>query len=90
MAMKPPNFEWSGFAKKQCKLLDAIDFYGNNGWARNPQSEIMMPKLLAECEQEHLSIEEVRRAMESIGYSERTTREIVRWERKRTTGKFGC
>lgn len=52
MARKPENFEWLNFTKAQRELLESVDFYGNNGWDRNGQSDELMPKLLAECEEE--------------------------------------
>lgn len=89
MAMKPPNFEWLNFTENQRKLLDRVDFYGNNGWGRNGQSEVVMPKLLAECAEEGLTIDEVVEAMQSIGYDKQTVHQLRRWENKRLTGKFG-
>lgn len=89
MARKPPNFEWIGFTKEQLELLDFLDFLGNNGWDRNGQTEELMPKLLADCAKEGLSIDRVMEAMMSIGYDRRTVHQIRRWESKRLTGKFG-
>jgi hypothetical protein len=70
-------------------LLDDIDFYGNNGWDRNGQSDELMPKLLAECAEEDLAVDQIIDAMKSIGYSDRTVHQLKRWENKRRTGKFG-
>lgn len=89
MTRKPENFEWLNFTKAQRELLEDIDFYGNNGWDRNGQSDEVMPKLLAECEQEGLSITRIQAAMMEIGYDRRTVHEIQRWENKRRTGRFG-
>lgn len=89
MAMKPPNFEWLGFTENQRKLLDDIDFYGNNGWDRTGQTEVVMPRLLAECAAAGLTIGRILEAMQSIGYDRRTVHQLRRWESKRLTGKFG-
>ncbi|GAB3188254.1 hypothetical protein [Nesterenkonia suensis] len=89
MAKKPHNFQWLGFTDEQIKLLDLIDHVGNNGWARNSQTEEMLPNVLAHCAKEGLTIDQVVSAMESIGYDRRTTHQLVRWDRKRRTGKFG-
>lgn len=89
MARKPSNFEWVGFTVQQRELLDSVDFYGNNGWDRNGQSETLMPILLTKCADEGLTIDQVIEAMQSIGYDRRTTHQLRRWENKRLTGKFG-
>lgn len=89
MARKPDNVEWLGLTPDQGKLLDRLDFYGNNGWARNSQSEALMPSLLAEVEALGMTLDQVKEAMRSIGYDDRTVRQLDRWESKRTTGKFG-
>lgn len=89
MARKPDNFEWIGFTKEQRDLLDDIDFYGNNGWDRNGQSEILMPKIMKEAADLDLTVAQIREAMEQIGYSPRSTHQLQRWENKRLTGKFG-
>lgn len=89
MARKPENFEWLNFTKPQRELLEDIDFYGNNGWDRNGQSDELMPKLLAECQEEGLSIARIQAAMMEIGYDRRTVHQLQRWENKRLTGRFG-
>ena len=89
MTRKPVGFPWQGFTPEEAKLLDRLDYYGNNGWSRNPQSEALMPALLAECEQAGLSLDRVKEAMAAIGYSKDALHELDRWESKRTTGKFG-
>lgn len=89
MARKPPNVSWFGFSVEQGELLDSIDFYGNNGWARNSQTEFMMPVLLKEAADAGLAVETIIEKMQSIGYDRRSTHELERWERKRLTGKFG-
>lgn len=89
MARKPRNVEWLGFTKEQGKLLDAIDFVGNNGWDRNGQTETLMPNLLAEVEASGMTLDQLKQAMRSIGYDDRTLHQLDRWESKRTTGKFG-
>jgi hypothetical protein len=86
---RPPNFSWQEFTQQQADLLDRLDFYGNNGWARNPQAEVVMPKLLGDFEQAGLSLARVKEAMASIGYSKGALHQLDRWESKRTTGKFG-
>lgn len=89
MARKPPGFSWQGFSQEQAKLLDRLDFYGNNGWGRNPQAEAMMPSLLGDLARAGLSLAQVKGAMESIGYGKTALHQLDRWESKRTTGKFG-
>jgi hypothetical protein len=88
---KPANFSWQGlgFTRKQSDLLDRLDFYGNNGWARNPQAEVLMPKLQGDFEKASLPLARVKEAMESIGYGRQALHQLDRWESKRTTGKFG-
>ena len=89
MTLKPSGFSWQGFTPEEAALLDRLDFYGNNGWSKNPQSEALMPGLLKECEEAGLSLERVKEAMADIGYSKDALHQIDRWESKRTTGKFG-
>ena len=75
--------------KRQAELLDFLDHLGNNGWARNSQTEALMPKLLGDLEQAGLPLVQVKEAMASIGYGKQALHELDRWESKRTTGKFG-
>jgi hypothetical protein len=89
MTRRPPNFSWQGFTPKQADLLDRLDFYGNNGWARNPQTEVVMPTMLGDLEKAGLPMARVKEAMESIGYGNDALHQLDRWESKRTTGKFG-
>jgi hypothetical protein len=91
VTLKPPNVSWQGrgFTQDQAELLDRLDFYGNNGWSRTPQTEALMPGLLGDLEQAGLSWERVKEAMTSIGYSKHALHQLDRWESKRTTGKFG-
>jgi hypothetical protein len=89
MARKPNNVSWFGFNDVQGKLLDRIDFYGNNGWARNSQSDALMPIILTEVADAGMTIEQVTQAMASIGYSWRALHQLERWESKRLTGRFG-
>lgn len=89
MAQKPPNFQWLGFTDEQIELLDFTDFIGNNGWARNSQTEEVMPQHLSECADANLSIDQIIEAMKSIGYPRDDLHMLRRWELKRTTGKFG-
>lgn len=89
MANKPANVSWLGFTAEQGRLLDYLDFIGNNGWARNSQTELVMPKLLAQFEEQGVALDRVQQAMRSIGYDRHDLHMLERWERKRTTGKFG-
>lgn len=89
MARKPKNYTWLDVTSEQGTLLDDIDFYGNNGWGRNSQTEELMPRLLAECVQVGLSLKQIKNAMASIGYDKSSVHQLDRWDSKRTTGKFG-
>lgn len=89
MTRKPPGFSWQGFTQNQADLLDRLDFYGNNGWGRNPQAETILPMLLGDIQEAGLSMVQIKEAMESIGYSRQDLHQLDRWESKRTTGKFG-
>jgi hypothetical protein len=91
VARKPPNVSWQGqgFTQQQAELLDHLDFYGNNGWGRNSQTEALMPILLGDLQQAGLSLVQVKEAMASIGYGNHALHQLDRWESKRTTGKFG-
>jgi len=89
MARKPKNFQWLGFSEQQTRKLDFLDHLGNNGWARNSQTEALMPGLLGEFADEGVSIAQVKEAMRAIGYEKHSLHELDRWESKRTTGKFG-
>lgn len=89
MTRKPPNVSWLGFTKRRAELLDFLDHLGNNGWARNSQTEALMPKQLGDLEQADLPLVQVKEAMASIGYGKQALHELDRWESKRTTGKFG-
>lgn len=89
VALKPANFEWLGFTEEQIGQLNFIDHLGNNGWARNSQTDAIMPSLLAECAELGLTVDRIKEAMKSIGYDRHALHELDRWESKRTTGKFG-
>jgi len=89
VARKPANFEWLGFTTEQADCLDFLDHLGNNGWDRNGQTEAIMPKLLRDCWDAGLMMQQVQQAMESIGYSRQALHQLERWESKRTTGRFG-
>ncbi|GAB2562808.1 hypothetical protein [Leucobacter ruminantium] len=89
MALKPPNFQWLGFTEEQIELLDFTDFIGNNGWARNSQTEEVMPNHLNDCAEANLGIDRIVEAMKAIGYTRDDLHMLRRWESKRTTGKFG-
>lgn len=91
MTRRPPNITWQGqgFTREQSDLLDLLDLYGNDGWDRNPQTEVIMPKLLGDFEEIDLPLARVKEAMEGIGYGKQALHQLDRWESKRTTGKFG-
>lgn len=89
MTRRPPNVAWVGFTAEQVRLLEFLDHLGNNGWARNSQSDAVMPKVLTECEEASLSVDQVKEAMASIGYGPHALHQLDRWESKRTTGRFG-
>jgi hypothetical protein len=89
MTRKPSGYSWPDATPKQAELLDRLDFYGNNGWSRNPQTDALMPGLLEACAQAGLSLEQVKKAMAAIGYGKVALHELDRWESKRTTRKFG-
>lgn len=88
MAKKPANVEWLGFTDSQSDLLSLVDHLGNNGWARNSQTDEVMTKVLGNCHLAGLTLEQVKTAMRSVGYSEYSLRMLDRWERKRTSGRF--
>lgn len=89
MTKKPAGDTWGEFTKEQSRLLDRIDFYGNNAWSRNSQSEVMMPAILGECANAGLDLGRIKSAMVSVGYSSRSVHQLDRWESRRLTGKFG-
>ena len=68
MAKKPDNFQWVGFSREQLSLLDHLDFLGNNAWASNGQSEVLMPKLLGELAALGVTVNQVKDAMAAIGW----------------------
>jgi hypothetical protein len=86
---QPANFQWLGFTDEQVKLLDQLDLLGNNGWARNSQSEVLLPIVMDQCANVGLSMDRIKDAMASIGYHRDDLHQLDRWESKRTTGKFG-
>ncbi|MFZ5848876.1 MAG: hypothetical protein ACOYX5_16000 [Actinomycetota bacterium] len=88
MARKPANFQWLGFTEDQRGDLDFLDYIGNNGWARNSQTEAIMPKFIVELE-ESIGLERVKQCMAEIGYGRHALRMLDRWYSKGTTGKFG-
>ncbi len=89
MARRPSNVAWVGFTVEQVKLLEFLDHLGNNGWARNSQTDEVMPGVLADCNAAGLAIERVKEAMASVGYGAHALHQLDRWESKRTTGRFG-
>jgi hypothetical protein len=88
MARKPPNVAWLGYTAEQVELLDFLDLLGNNGWARNGQTEEPIPRVLSDCEQAGLCLARIKEAMASVGYSNGALHQLDRWESKRTTGTF--
>jgi hypothetical protein len=88
VARKPQKFEWFGFTPEQLGLLNLIDHVGNNGWARNGQTEALMPNLLGKCAEAGLSVEQIVQAMADIGYRKESLHMLERWESKRTTDRF--
>ena len=88
VARKASHVSWLGYTKKQARLLDHIDSVGNNGWARNGQSDELMPRLLTRAEEVGLTLAQVKEAMRFIGYHRDNLDMLDRWESKRTTGTF--
>jgi hypothetical protein len=80
---------WVGFTSEQLELLELLDYVGNNGWSRNSQTDALMPSLLSKCEAAGLALEQIKVAMESVGYGLSAVHQLDRWESKRTTGRFG-
>ncbi|WP_431911171.1 hypothetical protein, partial [Amycolatopsis thermoflava] len=89
MSRKPPGHSWSGFTEAQGGCWTSLITLGNNGWARNPQSEELMPKVLNNLLEAGLGLERIRDAMGSLGYDNDSLHQLDHWESKRTTGKFG-
>ncbi|MFC9556011.1 hypothetical protein ACFTWF_34905 [Rhodococcus sp. NPDC056960] len=89
MAKKQPGTLWEGFTPEESSLLSYIDHLGNNGWARNGQTEEVMPIVLSDCDAAGLSLARIKDAMATIGYDKHSLHQLDRWESKRTTGKFG-
>lgn len=89
MARKPPNFQWVGFTPEQLELLDFVDYIGNNGWARNSQTDAIMVNVLQDCVNAGMTIDDIVSAMSAIGYHRHALHQLRRWESKRTTGKLG-
>ena len=89
MAKRPPNFTWLGFTKEQVELLKFLDHLGNNGWARNSQTDELMPGVMQDFADADVSLTQVKEAMAVIGYGRHALHELDRWESKRTTGRFG-
>lgn len=89
MARRPSNVSWVGFTEEPVELLEFLDYLGNNGWARNSQTDELMPGVLADCATAGLTLKRIKKAMASIGYERGALHELDRWESKRTTGRFG-
>jgi hypothetical protein len=84
---QPSNVSWLGFTEDQAELLDFLDHLGNNGWARNSQTDALMPRVLGDCEEAGLTVACVTEAMMS-GYGRHALHQLDRWESKRTTGRY--
>lgn len=78
MARKPQSVSWLGFSTAQTELRDFLDHVGNNGWARNSQTEALMPGLLGDLEQSGLPLVRVKEEMMSLGYGKDARHEIDR------------
>ena len=52
-----------GFTEEQTKLQDFLDHLGNNGWARNGQSEEITPMLMGDVGRAGLTVDRVKGAM---------------------------
>ena len=88
MARKPKNFQWLGFTDEQVHDLDLLDYIGNNAWARNSQTEALMPNFILKLDRS-IGHARVKEAMAAIGYSDRALHMLDRWYSKATTDKFG-
>lgn len=88
MSRKPANFQWLGFSDAQLRDLDFLDHVGNNGWARNSQSDAIMPKFIVKLD-ESIGLDRVKQCMAEIGYGRHALQMLDRWYSKGTTGKFG-
>jgi hypothetical protein len=89
MARRPHNFTWLGRTPEQVELLEFLDYLGNNGWARNSQTDALMPSVMGDFAAAGLSLDDVVESMRSLGYHDGALHQLRRWESKRTTGKFG-
>jgi hypothetical protein len=89
MANVPADFAWNGFTPEQNQLLQLLDHLGKNGWARNSQTEEVMPKLMQNFADSGVGLTQIKAAMAEIGYDSHALHELDRWESKRTTGRFG-
>lgn len=89
MVRRPANFTWLGFTPEQVELLELLDHVGNNGWARNSQTEELMPKLMQKFADAGVGLARIKDAMAAIGYDKHALHQLGRWESKRTTGRFG-
>ncbi|WP_406071115.1 hypothetical protein [Micromonospora sp. NBC_01638] len=67
MARRPANFTWIDFTPDQVELLELLDYLGNNGWARNSQTEAAMPKLMWEFADAGVGLVRIKEAMAAIG-----------------------
>lgn len=86
--LRPSSVSGSGFTDEQASLLHLIDHVGHNGWARNNQTEELMPQLLAHAQEVGLTLAQVKEAMRTIGHDRHALHMLDRWESKRTIGKF--
>ncbi len=88
MARKPRNFQWVGFTDEQVHDLDLLDRVGNNAWARNSQTEALMPDFILKLDRS-IGHDRVKQAMADIGYTDQALHMLDRWHSKAATGKFG-
>ena len=89
MAKRPANFTWLGYTPDQIVQLEFLDYLGNNGWARNSQTDALMVNVLQEFADSGVTIDQIKQAMAAIGYERHALHMLDRWESKRTTGRFG-
>jgi hypothetical protein len=89
MAQRPADFTWNGFTPEQVELLAFLDHLGNNGWARNSQTDVAMPKLMQQFADSGVGLVRIKEAMAEIGYDKHGLHQLDRWESRRTTGRFG-
>ncbi|ROZ62475.1 hypothetical protein EDL96_09810 [Kocuria soli] len=70
------------------RTFDMLQHIGNNGWARNSQSESLCPVYLQTLADQGVSIQDTLNEMRSRGFSGHALRQLQRWENKRVYGVF--